>query len=167
MNRTRQVWWRSIASRREQLLQELFKTRVSYTEFERAVLTQEKQFLREARTEAERRLIRARTARTLFTEAFAFGLPWNEFGRALRRFQRLGFFDSDDRVHAACLYVQSLDLFPERAREAWALLDDAERRTKALRRKNPLRKENLEAIAHTKQLARVHRPESRLEKRGT
>ncbi|PTL85150.1 hypothetical protein DAT35_08420 [Vitiosangium sp. GDMCC 1.1324] len=123
-------------------------------------MVQEKQFLREARTETERRLIRARTSRTLFTEAFAFGLPWKEFGRVLRRFQRVGLFDSDDRVHAACLYVQSLDLFPERAREAWAMLDDAERKTKALRRRNPLRDENLEAIAHTRQVARVRGPES-------
>ena len=159
MSRTRQAWWRSVASRREQLLQDLFKAREPYAEFKRALLAQEKQFLREARTESERRLIRARTARTLFTEAFASGLPWKEFGRTLRRFQRLGFLDSDDRVHAACLYVQSLDLFPERAREAWTLLDDAERRTKALRRKSPLRRENLEAIAHTKQVARIRRPE--------
>ncbi|HZI08654.1 MAG TPA: hypothetical protein VEZ71_31850, partial [Archangium sp.] len=159
MSRTRQAWWRSVASRRDQLLQELFKARGPYGELERALLAQEKLFLREARTESERRLIRARTARTLFTEAFASGLPWKEFGRTLRRFQRLGFLDSDDRVHAACLYVQSLDLFPERAREAWSLLDDAERRTKALRRKNPLRRENLEAIAHTKQVARIRRPE--------
>ncbi|WNG41744.1 hypothetical protein F0U61_01570 [Archangium violaceum] len=139
----------------------MFAARVSYAKFERAILAQEKQFLREARTESERRHIRARTARTLFTEAFAFGLPWKDFGRALRRFQRLGLSDSDDRVHAACLYVQSLDLFPKRAREAWTLLEDAERRTKALRRANPLRKENLEAIAHTKQVARVRRPEHR------
>jgi hypothetical protein len=159
MSRTRQAWWRSVASRREQLLQDLFKARAPYAEVERALLAQEKQFLREARTESERRLIRARTARTLFTEAFASGLPWKEFGRTLRRFQRLGFLASDDRVHAACLYVQSLDLFPERAREAWTLLEDAERRTKALRRKNPLRRENLEAIAHTKQVARIRRPE--------
>lgn len=40
------------------------------------------------------------------------------------------------------------------------MLDDAERRTKTLRCKNPLRKENLEAIAHTKQVARVRKPES-------
>ncbi|WP_395813184.1 hypothetical protein [Archangium minus] len=161
VNRNRQDWWRSVATRRDQLHQELFAARVPYAEFERAILAQEKQFLRETRTENERRLIRARTARTLFTEAFAFGLPWKDFGRALRRFQRLGLSDSDDRVHAACLYVQSLDLFPKRAREAWTLLEDAERRTKALRRANPLRKENLEAIAHTKQVARVRRPEPR------
>jgi hypothetical protein len=159
MSSTRQAWWRSVASRRELLLQDLFKARAPYAELKRALLAQEKQFLRETRTESERRLIRARTARTLFTEAFASGLPWKEFGRTLRRFQRLGFLDSDDRVHAACLYVQSLDLFPERAGEAWTLLEDAERRTKALRRKNPLRRENLEAIAHTKQVARIRRPE--------
>lgn len=158
MRRSRQDWWRSVASRREQLHQELSQARASYEEFKRAVLAQEKQFLREARAEAERGLIRARTARALFTEAFAFGLPWEEFGRALRRYQRVGLLDSDDHVHMACLYVQSLDLFPERAREAWALLEDAERRTKALRRKNPLRKENLEAIAHTRQVARVRSP---------
>ncbi|QRK10802.1 hypothetical protein JQX13_12450 [Archangium violaceum] len=75
MNRNRQDWWRSVAMRRDQLHQELFAARVPYAEFERALLAQEKQFLREARTESERRLIRARTARTLFTEAFAFGLP--------------------------------------------------------------------------------------------
>jgi L-asparaginase II len=159
MSRGRQDWWRSVASRRDQLLQELFKAKVPYAELEHALLAQEKQLLRETRTEAERRLIRARTARTLFTEAFACGLRWEGFGRALRRFQRVGFLDSDDRVHAACLYVQSLELFPERAREAWAMLDAAERGTKALRRGNPLRRENLKAIAHTRQVARAGKPD--------
>lgn len=161
MSRGRQEWWRSVASRRDQLQQELFKTRASYEELKRALQAQERQFLREARTEAERRPIQARTAWTLFTEAFAFGLPWKEFGRALRRFQRVGLLDTDDRVHAACLYLQSLELFPERAQEAWSLLDDAERRTKALRGRSPLREENLEAIAHTKKVARVSRPAPR------
>ncbi|PTL75545.1 hypothetical protein DAT35_53970 [Vitiosangium sp. GDMCC 1.1324] len=55
-------------------------------------------------------------------------MPWEEFGQWLRRVQRLGFSNLALRVHIACLYVQSLHLFPRRAREAWdMLLEDAER----------------------------------------
>ena len=57
------------------------------------------------------------------------------------------------RVHIACLYVQSLHLFPRRAREAWDMLEDAERRVLRIRKEHFLRKESLNAIAHARAVA--------------
>ena len=94
----------------------------------------------------------------ILTEAFGFDMPWKEFGRWLRRLQQLGFRDLRMRVHVTCLYVQALHLFPRQAREAWAMLEDTERRVRRLRRENPLREEHMEAIAHAKKVARVPPP---------
>jgi len=62
------------------------------------------------------------------------------------------------RVHVACLYVQSLHLFPRQAREAWEMREDTEQRALRLRRDRPLRQEHLESIAHAKKVARVPSP---------
>jgi hypothetical protein len=85
-------------------------------------------------------------------------VPGEEFGPALRRVQRLGFSNLAMRFHIACLYVQSLHLFPERAPEAWALLDDTRRRLLRLRRGHFLRQEGLEALASAEREAPVPRP---------
>ena len=68
-------------------------------------------------------------------------MPWKEFGTWLRRVQQLGFSNLALRVHIACLYVQSLHLFPRQAREAWDMLEDAERRVLRVRKEHFLRKE--------------------------
>jgi hypothetical protein len=69
-------------------------------------------------------------------ELISFDMPWEEFGQWLRRVQRLGFSNLALRVHIACLYVQSLHLFPRRAREAWEMLEDAERRVLRIRKEH-------------------------------
>jgi hypothetical protein len=85
-------------------------------------------------------------------------MPWEEFGQWLRRVQRLGFSNLALRVHISCLYVQSLHLFPSQAREAWEMLEDAERRILHIRKDHFLRKESMTAIAHAKAVAPVGRP---------
>ncbi|WNG31361.1 hypothetical protein F0U62_04965 [Cystobacter fuscus] len=139
----------------------LLKADAPYEEIKRALLELEKQWLREAKTEVERQLTRRGIAEELVSQAYAFDRPWEEFGQWLRRVQRLGFSNLALRVHIACLYVQSLYLFPRRAREAWDMLEDAERRVLRLRKEHFLRKESLNAIAHAKTVATVSRPASR------
>lgn len=54
--------------------------------------------------------------------------------------------------------LQGFELFPRKAREAWMMLEAAERGVRRLRRDNPLREEHLESIAHAKAVTRVPRP---------
>jgi hypothetical protein len=136
----------------------LLKTKAPYEQCRRELLKLEKHWLKKARTPAQRLAVQRIIAKTILTEAFGFGMPWKEFGRWLRRLQQLGFRDLGMRVHVTCLYVQALDLFPRQAREAWAMLEDTERRARRLRREKPLREEYLEAIAHAKKVTRVPRP---------
>ena len=106
----------------------LLKSRAPYEQCQRELLKLEKDWLRRARTEAQRLSVRRAVASTLLTEAYGSKRPWKDFGAALRRLQRLGFSDLGMRVHVACRSVQSAHLYPEElAREAWALWDEAER----------------------------------------
>ncbi|WP_257458899.1 hypothetical protein [Archangium lipolyticum] len=140
---------------------ELLKAKAPYEQCRRELLMLEKHWLQKAKTPAQRLAVQRIIASTLLTETYGNRLPWKEFGRWLRRIQQLGFRDLGMRVHVACLYVQSLHLFPRQAREAWAMLEDTERRAHRLRRENPLREEHLEAIAHAKKVARVGPPRLR------
>lgn len=143
------------------LFMKLFKTKAPYEQCKRELLKLEKRWLQKARTPAQRLAVQRIIAKTILTEAFGFGMPWKDFGRWLRRLQNLGFRDLGMRVHVACLYVQSLHLFPRQAREAWEMLADAEQRALRLRRDRPLRQEHLESISHAKKVARVPRPPPR------
>jgi hypothetical protein len=140
---------------------ELLKAKAPYEQCKRELLLLEKHWLQRAKTPAQRLAVQRIIASTLLTEAYGNRLSWKEFGRWLRRIQRLGFHDLGMRVHITCLYVQSLHLFPRQAREAWALLEDTERRVRRLRRESPLREEHLEALAHAKKVARVPNPPPR------
>ncbi len=91
------------------------KADAPYEELKRALLEVEKRWLREAKTEVERQQTRRSIAEDLVSQAYSFDMPWEEFGQWLRRVQRLGFSNLALRVHIACLYVQSLHLFPRRA----------------------------------------------------
>ncbi|WP_375772637.1 hypothetical protein NR798_17675 [Archangium gephyra] len=137
---------------------ELFKAKAPYEERKRELLKLEKRWIQKTKTPAQRLAVQRIIAKTILTEAFGFDMPWKEFGRWLRRIQQLGFRDLGGRVHVACLYVQSLHLFPRQAREAWEMLKDAEQRALRLRRDRPLRQEHLESIAHAKKVARVPSP---------
>lgn len=140
------------------LFLELIEAKASYEDFKREFLKLEKQWMPRARTPKQRLAVRQTIAKTLLTEAYGSGLPGKEFSLWFRRLQRLGFRDLGMRVHVTCLYVQALHLFPRRAREAWAMLDDTQRRVRRLRRENPLREEHLEAIAHARRTARIAPP---------
>jgi hypothetical protein len=158
MRRTQRERGLEHGQEKDRILVKLLKDKAPYEEVERALLELEKQWLREATTEAERQQTRRGMAEDLVTLAYSFNKPWAEFGKWLRRVQRLGFSNLALRVHITCLYVQSLHLFPQQAREAWAMLEDTERRVRRLRRERPLREEHLEAIAHAKKVARVPPP---------
>jgi hypothetical protein len=138
----------------------LIKAGAPYVEYKQALLDLEKRWLREARTDKERLQIRRGIAEDILTQAFGSGQRWPEFGPCLRRVLRLGFSNLALRVHVSCMYVQALHRFPERASEAWSLLEEAERRVLRLRRRHWLREESLQAIAHAKKVARVPPPPS-------
>jgi hypothetical protein len=161
MRRTRKERGLARGQEKDQLLVKLLKADAPYEEIKRALLELEKRWLREAKTEVERQQTRRSIAEDLVSQAYSFDMPWEEFGQWLRRVQRLGFSNLALRVHIACLYVQSLHLFPRRAREAWDMLEDAERRVLRIRKGHFLRKESLNAIAHAKAVATVGRPNSR------
>ncbi|HEX5748881.1 MAG TPA: hypothetical protein VFZ09_21755 [Archangium sp.] len=161
MRRTQRERGLELGREKDQVFLKLIEAKAPYEERRRALLELEKQWLREAVTEAEREQLRRGIAEDLVTLAYSFNQPWAEFGKWLRRVQRLGFSNLALRVHITCLYVQSLHLFPRQAREAWEMLADAEKRALRLRRDRPLRQEHLEAIAHAKRVARVSRPPAR------
>jgi hypothetical protein len=158
MRRTRKERGLARGQEKEQLLVRLLKADAPYEEIKRALLELEKRWLREAKTEAERQQTRRSIAEDLVSQAYSFDMHWEEFGRWLRRVQRLGFSNLALRVHIACVYVQSLHLFPRRAREAWDMLEDAERRVLRIRKEHFLRKESLNAIAHARTVATVGGP---------
>ena len=139
----------------------LIEAKAPYEDYKRELLKLEKRWHQRANTPAQRLTVQQTIAKTILTEAYGERMPWKEFSRWLRRLQQLGFRDLGMRVHVACLYVQSLHRFPRQAREAWEMLEDAERRVRRLRRENPLREEHMEAIAHAKKVTRVPRPAPR------
>ncbi len=158
MRRTQRERGLELGREKDQVFLKLIEAKAPYEERRQALLELEKRWLREAATEAEREQLRRGIAEDLVTLAYSFSRPWAEFGKWLRRVQRLGFSNLALRVHITCLYVQTLHLFPRQAREAWAMLEDTERRVRRIRRDNPLREDHLEAIAHAKKIARVPSP---------
>ncbi|MDY7230964.1 hypothetical protein [Hyalangium rubrum] len=113
----------------------------------------ERRFLREARTPAERLHLQQLTASDMLVEAYGEARPWKDFGPPLRRIKQLGFPDLRTHILIACLYVQSLSLFPERARDAFAMLDEAERRVRRMRGNPDVRQKRLEGIEQARRTA--------------
>jgi len=153
VRQTRKAWRASVRERREQRMIELLQAKVPFTEYVRGLLEQEKEFLREARSPAERRRIQQITAKDIITEAYSYGVGWDVFGPILRRCQRLGYVDLTHRIHVACLFVQLLPRFPEKAPRAFALLREVERMVLRIRKTHYLRREGLQAIAHARRVA--------------
>lgn len=153
MSRKREDWWQSVAVRRDAHLLRLLKAKVSWPEFKRAILEEEQELGREARTPAERLHLQRLSIPVLITEAYARGLGWEEFGPLLRRSERLGYADITHEVHVACLFVQALPSFPKKARQAFAMLDAVERRLTRIRKDHYLRREGMEAIVHARLVA--------------
>jgi len=153
VRRAREAWWKSVAERRDDHLIKLLKAKVPWPDFQQAIRAQEAELIREARTPAERRHIQQLSMPVLLTEAYARGLKWDEFGPLLRRIQRLGYADMTHRIHVACLFVQSLPRFPERARQAFAMLEEVEGMLKRIRKSHYLRREGMQGIAHARAVA--------------
>lgn len=136
----------------------LIEAQAPYAECKRELLNLERRWLQVARTPSQRLAVRRIIAKTLLTEAYGADMPWKEFGPPLRRLQRLGFRDLAMRVHVSCLYVQALHRFPQRARDAWDMLEETERRVLRVRKGHFLRGEGLESIAHARKVARIPAP---------
>jgi hypothetical protein len=150
---TREEWWQSVADRRDELMVKLYKAKVPYAELKRAVLAQEKELLREARTRRERLHIQQLTAKLIISEAYGEGAGWDEFGPLLRRCEQLGYADITHRLHVACLYVQSVPRFPKKTQQAFAMLADVERRLKRISKSHYLRREGMQSIARAQAVA--------------
>jgi len=153
VRRTRKDWWHSVSRRSDDLLVQLFKADAPYTEIKRAMLAQAEEFKREARTPAERLHVDRLAMQLIITQAYASAAGWEEFGPLLRRCQRLGYADLTHRINVACLYVQSLPRFPEKARQAFAMLDAVEQTLKRIRKSHYLRREGMQGIAHARAVA--------------
>jgi hypothetical protein len=125
---------------------------------EREHLALQKQLLRSARSERERLQIKRLIAQDILNGADGAACSKDEFDRALRRVQRLGYADVQARVHVACLLTWAALRFPEKASAALAMLEDAERRVRRLRRSHLLRAEALQGIAQVRKVAVAYLP---------
>jgi hypothetical protein len=153
VSQTRMGWRASVRERREQRMIELLRAKVPFAEYRHGLLEQEKEFLREARSPAERRRVQQITAKDIITEAYSYGAGWDEFGPLLRRCQRLGYLDITHRIHVACIYVQALPRFPQKAPQAFSLLSEVERMVLRIRKDHYLRREGMQAIEHARRVA--------------
>ncbi len=153
MRTRREDWWRSVRERRDDLIIKLLKAKVPLAEFRRGILAQEKELLREAPTRAAALEIQRINAKTILTEAYTPGVTWAEFGPLLRRCQRLGFADITHEIHVACLFVQSLPCFPKKAREAFAMIEEVERKLRRIPKSHYLRREGMQAVTHARGIA--------------
>ncbi|WP_225409453.1 hypothetical protein [Stigmatella hybrida] len=155
MTSTRREWWNTIAREKDYLNLSLFHSEVPFNVTVRVLKDFEHRFLREARTPAERLHIQRLTTKDVLVQAYGDARPWRDFGPHLLRMKRLGFPDLGTRVLIACLYVQALGLFPERARDAFALLADAERRVRRLPKTRRGRQQWLDGITGARRMAEM------------
>jgi hypothetical protein len=153
VSRSRQEWWGTIAREKDYLLLSLNYSEAPFDVTVRVLKDFERRFLRGARTPAERLHIQQLTTKDILVQAYADARPWKDFGPHLMRMKRLGFPNLRMRVLIACLYVQSLALFPERARDAFALLADAERRVRRMPKMGRAREQRLDGIADARRVA--------------
>jgi len=118
----------------------------------REYLAFQKKLLREAETEWERRHIKRLVADSILMCAFHTARPWAEYEGALHRVRRLGYLNLEHRMHAACSTLEwAADCDSTKAPLGWALVADAERRLRRMRRGHYVRKQALAAIASVKQ----------------
>jgi hypothetical protein len=143
-------WWNTIAQEKDYLNLSLFHSEVPFDVTVRVLKDFERRFLKEARTPAERLHIQRLTTKDVLVQAYGEARPWKDFGPYLQRMKRLGFPDLGTHVLVACLYVQALGLFPQRTRDAFALLSDAERRVRRLPKTKPGRQQWLDGITEAR-----------------
>ena len=155
MSRSRKAWWGTIAQERDALVLLLNYAEAPFDVTVRAHKDFERKCLRGARTPAERLHIQRLSTKDILVEAYADARPWKDFGPHLMRMKRLGFPDIRTHALVACLYVQALALFPERARDAFALLADAERRVRRLAKTSRGREQLLAGITDARRVAEM------------
>jgi hypothetical protein len=149
---TREARGGIIAQERHKVFMALKKA--TFEEAERAYLELEKRLLREAvATSWERQQVKRLIAKDIFVFAYGSDVTREQLVRALRRVERVGYSDLWMRVLVANLFVQMVPSFPQKARQAFAMLEDAERRLLRLRKRDPLRKDGLRASAHARKVA--------------
>jgi hypothetical protein len=130
----------------------LQNTRASFAEGSREYLAFQKKLLREADTEWERRHIRRLVAHHILSFAHFRARTWAEYQGALLRVRRLGYPSLEYRMHAACETLEwAADHDPAKAPLGWAMVEDAERRLRRMRRGHCVRKQALAAITSVKQ----------------
>ncbi|QRK09545.1 hypothetical protein JQX13_05250 [Archangium violaceum] len=110
----------------------------SYTQYEREFLVLQRRLLSTCETSWEQLETRRRVAEELLMGAYSRGVPWADFGRALKRIRRLGYSNVERRVHVAILFARWSTLYPEHRPAARRLLDVAERHFLAAPRDVPL-----------------------------
>lgn len=126
----------------------------TFEEAERVYLELEKRLLREvAVTPWERLEVKRAIAKDIFSFAHGADITREQLARSLRRVERLGYSDLWSRVFVANLFVQMVPSFPEKARQAFAMLEDAERRLLRVRKGHPSRKDGLRAVAYARKVA--------------
>lgn len=150
MARLRWQWWNTVAEQRQWLTLGLAEADMPFEVVVAALKDLERQFSREARTPEELLHLKRLTALNALQAAFTHGRPWKDFGMWLRRIQRLGFPKLWDRFHISTLYVQSLPYFPEQAKDAFAMLAEAERRVRRLPKDRRSRQQMLDLIEHAR-----------------
>jgi hypothetical protein len=149
---TREERGRIIAQGRHEVFMAV--RRAPFEEAERAYLDLEKRLLREAAVgPSERQEIKRIIAKDIFSAAHGSDVTRQQLARSLRRVERVGYSDLWMRFFVACLYVQMVPSFPDKARQAFAMLEDVERRLLRVRKRNPLRKDGLRAVAHARKVA--------------
>ncbi|RYZ43303.1 MAG: hypothetical protein EOO71_04155 [Myxococcaceae bacterium] len=128
-------------------------SKATFGEFERAFLECQQAWLRKAKTPKERLVIKRRTAEDILMGAYGRECTWNEFNRALRRTEKLGYDNPGRRAHVACLFALTIKQFPSQAERARRTLDEAERHLLFLRKAHPVRRENLKDIQRIRRMA--------------
>ena len=140
-------------------------SKASFELFERTFLEHQQAWLRAAKAPTERLAIQRRTAEDILLGAYGRECTWEQFSRALRRTERLGYENVGRRAHVACLFAMTANQFPDQADRARRKLDGAERRLRFLLKDYPTRTEFLEEISRirrmTKWEARVRVPRFR------
>lgn len=128
-------------------------TNAPFAKFERTFLDYERKELKNAISESERLEFRRRIAESILLGAVGRRCSWKEFNRALQRINRLGYTDVIKRCEVAAQFALSTGIFPEQASKARAMLDEAERRLRLVKKDNSLRKEWMKEIRRIRRMA--------------
>lgn len=103
-----------------------------FGKYEREFMALQRRLLGTVKSSWERLETRRRIAEEILLGAFGLNAPWKDFGRALRRVQRLGYTDVERQVHVSILFARWAKFHPRHLSAARRMLDRAERRFRTL-----------------------------------